>query len=272
MRIEKRILIAVVLASVVVLSGAVRADWMPDDGHKMHYPQLPDPNGWDVDVTVGFVADDWMCSQSGPVDDIHFWISAERDYVGNWIDFIDVAIYDDVPAVAGDPGSYSHPGEKKWSSRVQDQAAAGDTFTIFLPPQQGDQGWYSPYSSAGPGYHTVNDHTNYWQVNIKDIVDPFVQTEGKIYWLEIHIIPNNVPGGESPFFGWKTSLDHWNDDAVYLDGESNWQELYDPRPDLQPPMSLDMAFVITPEPVTLLVLALGLIPILLLKRHRKVTN
>ena len=73
------------------------ADWDPNNSnpkqatnHKMHYPQMPDPNGWDVDVTTGFVADDWRCSQSGPVDDIHFWISAKGDNWGNGIDFIEV--------------------------------------------------------------------------------------------------------------------------------------------------------------------------------------
>ena len=272
MKIEKKVTFGIAVISVVLfVAVGARADWDLGDGHKMHYPQLPDPNGWDVDVTRTFVADDWQCSQSGPVDDIHFWISAEQDYTGNGIDFIDVTIYDDIPAVEGDPTSFSHPGEEvKWSSRVEDQAVTGDVFTIRQPALQGNQGWYTPDldPAGGGGYHTLNDHTSFWQVNIKDIVDPFVQTEGNIYWLEIHIIPNNTSGGEQPFFGWKTSQDHWHDDAVYQDADGNWHELFDPRPDHQG-VSLDMAFVITPEPITMVVLALGLLPILLLRRHRK---
>ena len=80
----------------------------------------------------------------------------------------------------------------------------------------------------------------------------------KTYWLEIHIIPNVVASGEPPLFGWKTSLDHWNDDAVFeTDVADIWAELWDPRPEIQPPVSLDMAFVITPEPATLAVLLIG---------------
>ena len=29
------------------------ADWVPADGHKMHYPQLPDEAGWDVNNESG---------------------------------------------------------------------------------------------------------------------------------------------------------------------------------------------------------------------------
>ena len=287
MRIDrKRVLAIVAICTVVLASGIARADWMPEDGHKMHFPQLPDPNGWDVDVTRIAVADDWKCSQSGAVDDIHFWISAEQDYTGNGIDFIDVAIYTDV-AAGTDPDTtitWSHPGEQKWASRVQDQAGTGDVFTILDPPLQGNQGWYTPDLDPpnGVGYYSIPDHIYFWQVNIQDIVDPFEQTEGEIYWLEINIVPNGYidsggPFGDGPFFGWKTSQNHWNDDAAYMDApiggpgeQQHWHELFDPRSEHHG-VSLDMAFVITPEPVTILVLALGLLPILLLKRHRKVT-
>ena len=61
-------------------------------------------------------------------------------------------------------------------------------------------------------------------------------------------------------FGWKTSLDHWNDDATYyytIDGidPPYWNELIDPVQGV----SLDMAFVITtiPEPSTIVLLMIG---------------
>ena len=227
------------------------ADWDQTMPHKMHYPQLPDPNGWDVDVTRGFVADDWQCSQSGPVSDIHFWISAEHDYWGNGIDFIDVTIYDDVPANPGDPDMpWSHPGGERWFRRVDDLE-----FTIRVP-EPGNQGWFTPQE---PAYYNYPDHTQYCQINIMNILEPFEQEFGNIYWLEIHIIPNAVgEGEESPFFGWKTSLDHWNDDAVFeLEEAGMWGELWDPRQEIVPPVSLDMAFVITPEPATLALLLIG---------------
>ena len=265
MKFVKSLLLFALVFSIAACT--VQADWDIDDGHKMHYPQLPDPNGWDIDVTAGFVADDWKCSWSGPVDDIHFWISAQGDNWGNGIDFIDVRIYKDIPANAGEePLPFSRPGEEVWFSRVQDDASAnGDVFTIRQPPLPGDQGWYDPVEP----FFIEFDHTQYWQVNIQNIVDPFIQKREEIYWLEVHIIPNAVDAGTTPpMFGWKTSREHWNDDAVYEDMDYKWQELYDPRPDHQePPESLDMAFVITPEPMTIMLLTCGL-P-LLIKRRRK---
>jgi hypothetical protein len=258
MKLVKNLLLSVLILFVATCT--VQADWDPGDGHKMHYPQLPDPNGWDIDVTTGFVADDWRCSWSGPVDDIHFWVSAQGDNWGGGINFIDVVIYDDIPeSVGGAP--FSRPGQELWTTRAYAQPdIGGDKFTI-RDYGQGDQGWYDPVEP----YWIYPDHMLYRQVNIQNIVDPFPQTRDKIYWLEIHIIPNDAAA--PPLFGWKTSLDHWNDDAVYEDWDYNWQELYDPRPDYQqPPVSLDMAFVITPEPMTIMLLAAGL-P-LLIKRKR----
>ena len=67
----------------------------------MHFPQLPDPNGWDVRGDYGGVSytklvDDWQCSQSGPISDVHIWGSWEGDTVGS-IEYVDVRIYEDVP-------------------------------------------------------------------------------------------------------------------------------------------------------------------------------
>jgi hypothetical protein len=48
--------------------------------HKMHYPQLPDPGGWDVNATGNvslpnsiMLADDFRCTETGYIDDMHFW-------------------------------------------------------------------------------------------------------------------------------------------------------------------------------------------------------
>ena len=261
MKLAKSLLLSVLI--LFATACVVQADWDPGDGHKMHSPQLPNPNGWDVDVTAGFIADDWKCSWSGPVDDIHFWISAKGDNWGNGIDFIEVAIYSDVAAGDDpDPGiTWSHPGDELWFSRVEDQdPTGGNTFTIREPALQGDQGWFDPVEP----HYIQQDHVNYWQVNIQDITNPFIQTREQIYWLELHIIPNNVDQGVTPpMFGWKTSLDHWNDDAVYDQLDEDWVEMFDPVTGA----SLDMAFVITPEPMTIILLAAGL-PLLIKRRRR----
>lgn len=71
------------LACVALLAAPAIADWHPGDGHKMHFPQLPDENGWDVNASGGIcLADDWMCSETGPVSDIHFWGSWKHGLEG----------------------------------------------------------------------------------------------------------------------------------------------------------------------------------------------
>ena len=50
--------------------------------HKMHFPQLPDEDGWDVNATDMCLADDWECSETGYVTDVHFWGSWEQGYMG----------------------------------------------------------------------------------------------------------------------------------------------------------------------------------------------
>jgi Dockerin type I domain len=66
--------------------------------HKMHYPQLPDETGWDVNATYPLVlADDWECSETGYVKDIHFWGSWMHGEETEILYFI-LSIHDDIPA------------------------------------------------------------------------------------------------------------------------------------------------------------------------------
>ena len=83
----------VVLAVAVLFGPAALADWDEGDPHKMHYPQLPDPNGWDVEISSWSheIADDWMCSASGPVDDLHFWYSTMDD-LPNEMDWVTATV------------------------------------------------------------------------------------------------------------------------------------------------------------------------------------
>ncbi|NIA07451.1 MAG: hypothetical protein GWP14_07435, partial [Actinobacteria bacterium] len=282
MKIERKTVLAIVVIwSVMLAPGIARADWVPQDGHKMHFPQLPDPNGWDVNISVDSMFDDWQCSQSGPVDDIHFWASWKGD-VGNadpnQFNWIRVRIWSDMPAGPSteNPLSYSHPAgqvpiwEQYFSTTEDPQGTMGPLpdFAMRLAGS-GDQGWFDPQPSDN---QTVvpYDHQAYYQINFTDIPEPFQQEKDTIYWLDIHA---SVIDYENQELGWKTADlnaypepytgNHFQDDAAYYWG--GWQELIDPLAG----NSLDLAFVITPEPVTMLVLALGLLPLLMTRRHRK---
>ncbi len=214
----------------------VHATEPPWPNHKMHYPQLPDPNGWDVVATMGHdlhpgivVADDFMCSKSLPITDIHFW--------GSWLYDVEAPIFGFFLSIHDNViGPPSHPGEELWSAYITDYE--------MVPEGEGPQGWYDPFE----GWYEQSNHIMYYRYDIDSIPEPFYQDSGTIYWL--NIIADIGPPGyqgfpEPPLWGWKTSLDHWMDDAVWsvFMPPYAWTPLYDPITG----ETLDMAFVITGE-------------------------
>jgi hypothetical protein len=227
------IMLAFVLS--ICMSNVALADWIPDDGHKMHYPQLPDLTGWNVNATNPVIlADDWMCSASGPVTDVHFWGSWMGGMEGQIISF-NLSIHADIPA---DPPvqPYSKPGVTLWEYEIPFEWVIAQPFTTDL-----DEGWYNP----ADGFFNYPDHNTYFQYNVfldqyLDPADLFVQEEGTIYWLNISA---TVADPAITQWGWKSTQDHWNDDAVWAFwGDLNWIDMYEPPDFIQ---SLDLAFVIT---------------------------
>ncbi len=288
--------ITITAALAVLLTAApASADWDPGDDFKMHYPQLPDltPEGMDVlaglafDPFLGvkFLADDFLCTQTGPITDIHIW--------GSWLNdqsppppdqgtFV-LGIYDDIPAGTGGL-MHSRPGNLLWDMKFK----PGEYIAREYATAQ--ELFYDPNIDQIIGGDTV-----VWQYNFFiDEATALIQDKDNIYWLAVtNVDPNNdgvvdtrdLIEAESGInrFGWKTSAsEHFNDDAVFLDHDLPfgqpinevfppqgapapglpWQEMRYPFGHPFETESIDLAFVITPEPATLALLTLGTLAIL----------
>ncbi|MCP4569721.1 MAG: hypothetical protein GY841_19245 [FCB group bacterium] len=197
----------------VDLDGVDDACENPLEEHKMHYPQWPDETGWDVNATYPLVlADDWECSETGYVKDVHFWGSWKHGFEGI-IDSFKVSIHSDIPYELP-MYPYSRPGELLWDRYISDF-----TTTSIWPDTW--EGWYDP--ETGDTFY--NDHQEYFRYDIYlDSTDWFEQDSGTVYWLDIS---GFISG--SAVWGWKSSYNHWNDDAVWGHvGMDNWVDLYEP--------------------------------------------
>ena len=230
-----------VASALMLLTATVQADWNEGDPFKMHYPQLPNPNGWDVAFNGHTLADDFLCTESGEITDVHFWTSWKDDVEDpNSITNIHLSIHTDVPDPDGPGPQYSTPGNLLWEGNF-------DPGQFIMRPygEQSQQGWYDPLGEP-PVVLPPPNHFGTWQINITDIQDPFIQVKDTIYWLDIRIDQGENPLGAE--IGWKTTLDHWNDDSVIWEGDDQgngaWLELLDPVNG----ESLDQAFVVVPEP------------------------
>jgi len=253
------------LAVLMVASGAL-ADWDRNDPHKMHFPQMPDLQGWDVNfIAPRVLADDWTCSETGLVTDLHFWLSARWDNEGLLfrIDNINVSFHKNITATDNPEGNWSKPG-----NLIRSYDFGPGMFQRRDWHETGLQGWFDPYMD--PPVMEPDNHYQIFQVNIPRIPDPFRQEEGEIYWVDLSVKASGDAGTIAPELGWKTSLDHWEDAAVYgvpnaAGDDIDWSPMHDPRT-LEP---LDLAFVITPEPATLTLLGLGAAALVARRRRRK---
>lgn len=282
---------------VLFLGSTALADWYPGQPVKWDHVQLPDlsPTGMDVMMgnyppgasVVKVLADDFECTTPGLVRDIHIWGSWKDDNLpldaagAEEVDgmVFHMKIMSDIPAPAGGQG-YSMPGDVLW------EGAFGPGQFMVKEEGFGPEDWYDPNAEEW-----LNDnHGRAFQYNF-DIpeADAFMQqgtpNNPIVYWLAIDVMPFGNQAQEPPVFGWKTThpQNNWNDDATFSDwvwdpgvGEmvmiKPWDDMVYPRDPTGFPhefvdQSINLAFVITPEPTTMVLLGMGAVALILRRRR-----
>jgi hypothetical protein len=225
----------------------VNIELPPDPNLK--YLQRPDvtENGIDIrfDRTDGILrtlADDFLCTATGKITDVHLWCSWLNNIKGN-VQTIHLSIHDDISA-PNSPTGYSMPGTLLWQ---RDVTATNFTESLYYTLPQGYEWWLDPYI---PIVNPMGD-TQIWRYDIYiPYTAAFRQTgdpnHPKVYWLDawVTLKPDSPPEAQ---MGWKTSMDHWNDAAVY-DLGGNWINLLYPMGHPHQESNVDMAFAITTMP------------------------
>jgi len=224
-----------------------------EPGRKWLQPPDLSPTGIDVDATVDLepggdllpqiLADDFPCTTTGPVTDIHIWGSWYNDYLPGEDPrnvMFTLSIHADIPVSQSSTG-YSMPGELLWRREFQ----AGDFFVEPIPSFV-PEAYYNPCVER----YEPDNHQMVWKYSFYiDSADAFYQRGSPdnrvVYWLSVQAQPSF--GFAAPVrFGWKTSVEQWNDDAVWavaMMPPYQWQELRRPETN----ESLDLAFEITTE-------------------------
>jgi len=224
---------------------------------ELKWEQTPDlnPTGMDVNCTwlppnsQFLLADDFLCTFTGPIYQISVYGSWWQDHlpVGSpYSVWFTLSIHEDIPATENPFGEYSMPGEVLWV----------DTFYQFIaePEAMGlEEGWFEP-----PDWYDVFGDSVCWKYTF-NLDEPFIQMgtpdSSIVYWLDVQAHPME---DQAAYFGWKTSLDHWNDDATWIMGEepvpagAQWNELIYVPPHPWAGISIDLAFEIWVENWTVL--------------------
>ena len=204
-----RIPVFVIGLATLLLAATTLAQTKCVDTNSVKYLQPPNLAGFDVSDGSGYVlADDFVCTNTGPITGIHIWGSWLDDVHGVITNFI-IGIYSDVPAGTTATGAPipSHPGNLLWSESFP---AGQFVETVFAV---GQEQFISPAS-----VDILGPDTNAWYYCFFP-TSPFTQTGSTAapvtYWLAVYAEGNfGPPLAATPQFGWKTTPGIRNDVSV----------------------------------------------------------
>jgi len=221
-------------------------------------PPATSTNGMDVLATsTNMMGDDFLCRIPGQISGITVWGSWKNDSRDTNAIF-QLSLWDDVQGVPGTQTNYSHPGKQlcvttfyppqtpgTWIDRYQYSLYAANLAEAFYNPDLGAAGF-------------IGNDTQIWRYDFypnqfaascwKQFGSPL--NGGLTYWVVLSYIP---PAGTANQyqFGWKTSITHNKDDAVYGHMNVNnlplqdWKDLHDPRTGI----SKDLSFALWNYPI-----------------------
>jgi hypothetical protein len=225
-----------------------------DPSIKPKYVQWPDTstNGLDVKATVpNILADDFPCRIPGRINGITVWGSWLGDKVDPNVTF-QLGLWTDVPKQPG-TSSFSHPGQPLCTQTFYPPTSTATSLlryksSLAVPNVQ--ERFYEP-NLPGIGGLIGND-TQIWRYDFYPNLPCWRQDGGlaaqKVYWLSLVATTTDT---NQFLFGWKTTTNHWNDDAVFghmgISGGplGDWKDLHDPRTNI----SLDLSFALRSFPI-----------------------
>jgi hypothetical protein len=158
--------------------------------------------GWD-ELSVyskQIVADDWLCTDTRPVTDIHWWGSYQQwnedKAPENSPSAFHIGIWKDVPA--GVDKEWSHPGEMIWEwiagrSELNERVVGSDFH---------------------PDYMEKPDSCFRYDFIIPEEKWFYQEGDSSIYWISISALYQDMPSLHR--WGWKTRPHYFNDDAVRI--------------------------------------------------------
>lgn len=241
----------VAMAALCALLGTPGAEAQVQcvDTNGVKYLQPPNLDGYDISDSLGYVmADDFVCTNTGPVSDIHIWGSWLNDQHGIITNFW-LGIYSDVPATTNASSGTvtpSHPGGLLWSQAFPTgqfaESEVGSSQEHFISPASVNiigpdtQVWYYCFTPTNPFIQTGN------------------ATAPKVYWLAAYAQGQKFGPqyDQAPQYGWKTTPTVQNDVSVFtfwpgaLPGSTaTWNENTTPANSPIGAQPLDLAFELT---------------------------
>lgn len=242
------------------------ADWNPGDPHGMKHAFPPDLSDRGMSVNASFdtaghggrfiLFDDFLSDQPGPVTEIHLW--------GTWLNDVQPDGSPSNVTFLLSLHSNIHVGGGGLPDMTQYwlKTFTAEDFTVRQYATDLSIGWMEPdIGTYQSGASSVS-----WQYSFNiDLPEAFQQAYDTRYWLNVTAIPDDpdtrwgwmitdpaAPGRDNVAV-WNREMSPWDDE--HNPGANFIYLIYPPaHPGAGP---LNMAFVMIPEPATLMLMALG---------------